>query len=110
MSHLWGITSEILHGSTTGMAFLPWLLLPSLSRKLSCYGDLVAAWDGREHRELITGLGLGRKHFSSSGCCCVLLTFVRNDTALFLTILFVLQAISKLNVFIFYFQANSMML
>lgn len=85
------------------MAFLPWLLLPNLSRKLSCCGDLVAAWDGREHRESVTGLGLDRKHSSSSGSCCVLLTSIRNDTALFLTILFVLQTISKLNGFIFYF-------
>lgn len=109
MSHLWGITSETLHRSTTGMAFLSWLLLPT--RKLSCCGDLVGAWDGREHRESVTGLGLGRKHFSSSGCCCcVLLTLIRDDTALFLTMLFVLQTISKLKVFILYFQANSMML
>lgn len=112
MSHLWGITSETLHGSTAGMAFLPWLLLPSLSRKLSCCGDLVAARDGREHRGSITELGLGRKVFSSSGCCCccVLLTLTRDDTAPFLTVLFVLQTISKLNVFVLYFQANSMML
>lgn len=40
----------------------------------------------------------------------MLLTLIRDDTAPFLTILFVLQTISELNVFILCFQANSMMM
>lgn len=100
MSHLWGITSEIL----CKWHFLPWLLLPSLSRKLSCCGDLLGMAESTGNQSL------GRKHFFLSGCCCMLLTWIREDAAPFLTVVLVLQTNSKLNVFILSFQANSMML
>lgn len=108
MSYLWGITSEILHGSTRGMAFLLWLLLPSLSRKLLLLWEPCSYLGWQRAQGLNHRTGVSQETLLIIRLCAF--NFIRADTAPFLIILFVLQTISKLNIFILYLQANSMML